>query len=130
MITTVIILGCIAAWALASRTLFRRWVRNDTFIRWAASCSDGYENVHRGYPCHPRIPVSHRRVAAYAAGAALILPVTLFAAFVMSNPPPSRSELGNRTRALEAENARLRRAQDDAQNPEPGPVSLGHDYDE
>jgi hypothetical protein len=46
-------------------------------------------------------PASHPVVAAFAIAAGLILPVTLFAAFVMSGPPQGRREQEEKTRALE-----------------------------
>jgi len=108
----VIILGCVLAWALTSRELFRYWVRNDTFIILDNECSHGYTKIHRSCPCHSRHPSPHGQVAALAIGAGLFFPATAFTAFVVARPPLGRRELAERTRALEAENARLQREQE------------------
>jgi len=109
--TFVIVLGCVVAWALTSRALFRYWVRNDTFTRLASQCSHGFGIIHEDKPCHPRHPVPPGKVATRAIAAGLLFPATLFAAFVLARPPLGRRELAEKTRALEAENARLRREQ-------------------
>ena len=104
----------LTAWALASRYLFRYWVRNDTHYRNEKYCSHGYNLIHLNDSCRARLPASHGEVALLAILAALFLPVTLFIVFVMARPPLGRRELEEKTRALEAENNRLRRLQGDA----------------
>jgi hypothetical protein len=109
--TAVIILGAVLAWAVTSRHLFRKWVRNDTF--WTGgkdTCFHGHKNLHLGQPCHDLgEPASHGLVAIIALAAGLLLPVTLLVLFVTHNPPQGRREREERTRALEAENERLQR---------------------
>ena len=104
----IIAAASLAAWLLASRWLFRRWVRNDTLSNKDEKCSHGYQVAHAGESCHGRHPASHGAVAAAAGLAALFLPVTLCAFFVMHNPPMSNRELREKTEALEEENAKLR----------------------
>jgi hypothetical protein len=104
--------GAFSAWILPARYLFRRWVKNDTLTAWDKECSHGYSVVDKGEPCHGRHPCHHLAVALAAAGAALILPVTLSFMFIMGNPPKGRRELDESIRALTGENERLRREQD------------------
>jgi hypothetical protein len=105
----------VAGWGLASRYLFRYWIRNDTFItRTAAKCSHGYANLHLGAACHPSGgPAGHGAVASLAVVATLFLPVTLFVILVMHSPPLGNRELAEKTRMLEAEMDRLREQQED-----------------
>lgn len=108
-----VLTGSLTAWLLASRWLFRRWVRADCFWKNAAACSHGYTLIDKGLPCHPRVPRSHLEIAALAIGVALflpvVLPVVLFTAAVMAKPPLSTRELNERIKKLEEENDQLRR---------------------
>ena len=120
--TAVIALGAILAWAVSSRYLFRRWVRNNTFwINADRTCTHGYRHLHKGESCHDLgEPASHNLVAVLALAAGLVLPATLLVLFVMASPPQGRREREERTRALEEENARLRRKQENAPEYLPG----------
>jgi hypothetical protein len=105
LITAVITLAGVIAWAVTARALFRRWARKTQLAYWFAAT-----------------------LATLAALALpVILPVLAFAAFVMHDPPLSQHDLKVKTQALEAENARLRREQG---GPREHLGSLGHNYDE
>ena len=107
--TAVSVLAAILAWALTSRYLFRRWVRNDTFwISADRTCTHGYRHLHKGESCHDLgEPALHNLVAVLALAAGLVLPATLLVSFVTHDPPQGRREQEERTRALEEENQRL-----------------------
>ena len=112
--TAVIVLGAVLAWAVASRYLFRRWVRDDTI--WTSAkhtCTHGYRRLHEGRSCHNMgEPASHDLVAVIALAAGLVLPATLLVMFVMARPPQGKREREEKTRALEEENRRLQREQE------------------
>lgn len=110
LIFAVIALGI---WAVTSRYLFRRWVKNDTLMLWDKKCSHGYETIHKHESCHGKHLVSHLETAELASLTALIFPVTLFFLFIMHKPPMNARALQESIRELTAENERMRREHDD-----------------
>jgi hypothetical protein len=99
MITNLILaVSAFTAWTAATRFLFRRWTRNGTRVfKWPYSGED----MHPGW------------VVLAAAFSAQALPAIIlvigFARVVMHNPDQNRKA---KTRALEAENTRLRQEQE------------------
>jgi hypothetical protein len=108
-VTAVITLAAVLAWALTSRCLFRRWMRDDTFwIGGKDTCSHGYKCLHADQPCHNMgEPAPGSLVAVIALAAGLVLPATLIVMFVMAGAPQGRREREERIRLLEEENQRL-----------------------
>lgn len=85
IITAIITLGSIIAWAVTARALFRHWVRKTDLGYWL--------------------------IAILAIGGVPLLPAIAFVGFIVRNPPLSQRELKAKTQALEFENTRLRLAE-------------------
>lgn len=93
LITAIITLGSVIAWAVTARALYRHWVRNEL----------GRNEDHNR--------LANWLIAVLAIGSVPFLPAIAFVAFVTRNPPLSQHELEVKTQALEAENTRLQQAQ-------------------
>jgi hypothetical protein len=86
-----------------SRLLFRRWLRNDTFIVNDDACKCGYHVIHKQQECHGKTKLRNTPTALVAVASSVVFPVVLVFLFIMHNAPKSQREIEQHNKEMEIE---------------------------